>query len=66
MDFNELYHFFFETMPGIATLIGIFLVLSILVSVILERRTKKLYRDRPADDDEWAFSEDDENEKETS
>ena len=36
MDLNELYHFLFETYPGIGVLVGSGLVLSILVCVILE------------------------------
>lgn len=43
MDLGELYHFLFETIPGIGVLIGVGLVLSILASVIMERRTRKRF-----------------------
>ena len=63
MDFGAVYHFLFETMPGIAALIGGCLVLSIIICVIWERRTRKLYRDRPAEEDEWSMFDDDEQEE---
>ena len=41
MDFGEVYHFLFETIPGIGCLIGIGLVVSIIACIIMERRTRK-------------------------
>lgn len=46
MDFYEIYHFLFETYAGIGCLIGIFLVASVIVAVITEKRTKRIFRDR--------------------
>ncbi len=46
MDFAYLYHFFFETMEGIACLIAASLVLTTIVSIILERKTRAMYKDR--------------------
>ena len=63
MDLAELYHFLFETMPGIGVLVGACLILSLLVCIFWERRTRKMFRDRPVEDDEWAI--DDEPEEES-
>ena len=65
MSLNELYHFLFETYAGMGVLMGAVLVLSIIVCIVLERRTKRLFRDRgPAEKDEWSlFGDDDEDEE---
>ncbi len=55
MDLNELYHFLFETYPGIGILVGAGLILSILVCVILEFRTRKLYRNHEPAEDDWSL-----------
>lgn len=56
MDFAAIYHFLFGTMQGIGCLILIFLVLSTLIAIILERKTRKTFRDRgPREDDHWQF-----------
>ncbi len=62
MDFNEIYHFLFETYAGIGVLVGAGIVISLIVSVILEFRTRKRYRnhDLPPDEDEWSIFDDDE------
>ena len=61
MNINELYHFIFETYAGIGILIAIGLVISLLASVILEKRTRTVFRDRPEDEeDEWDLFDDDE------
>ena len=58
MDFSEIYHFVFETYWGIGVLVGAGLVLSIIVSIILEVRTRKMFRDHELDPvDEWAIVE---------
>lgn len=67
MDFFEIYHFLFETTTGVACMIGICLVLSVIACVIMERRTRKRYVDRKnEDDDDWSLFDDDEDNKETS
>lgn len=59
MDIGELYHFLFETYEGIGVLVGAGIVLSLLVSVIFEFRTRKLYRNHEIEDeDEWSLFED--------
>ncbi len=56
MDFAALYHFLFETVPGIAVLIGGGLVISVLVSVVLEFKTRHRFRNRPEPEhDEWSI-----------
>ncbi len=63
MDFDELYHFFFQTMPGIGLLMLIFIVLFILVALILERRTRKHFENRKNEEnDSWSLFGDDEDE----
>lgn len=61
MDFAALYHFLFETMQGIGCLILVFLVASTLIAAILERRTRKAFKDRGnVEDDGWKFEEEEE------
>ena len=61
MDFAALYHFLFETMQGIGCLILVFLVASTLITAILERRTRKTFKDRGnVEDDGWKFEEEEE------
>lgn len=59
-DFGDLYHFLFETYTGIGVLVGAGIVLSILVSIIFEIRTRKLYHNHelPEDEDEWSIFDD--------
>ena len=58
MDFAALYHFLFETMPGIGCLVLVFLIASVLVAAILERRTRATFKDRGnVEDDGWKFEE---------
>lgn len=59
MDIYEIYHFLFETYAGIGVLVGAGIVLSLIVSVIFEFRTRKLYRNHEVeDDDEWSLFDD--------
>ncbi len=60
MDFNELYHLLFETYAGIGILVGSGIVISLVVCVILEFKTRRLYRNHEIqdEDDEWAIFED--------
>ena len=60
MDFNEIYHFLFETYGGIGVLVGAGLVISIIVSFLLELRTKKMFKNHELDPvDEWSIIEED-------
>lgn len=58
-DVSDLYHFLFETFPGIGILIGAGIVLSLIACVIFEVKTRKLYRNHePEEQDEWSFLDD--------
>ncbi len=60
VNFEELYHFLFETMPGIGVLVGIGLLASIIVCVILERKTRKQFKNHEKTEDDWSLFDDDE------
>ena len=62
MDIGQIYHFLFETYTGIGCLVGAFLVITLLLAFLLERRTRRIYVDRPEpqDDDSDDFDVDDE------
>ena len=47
-------------------LIGVGLVLSILASVIMERRTRKRFANHEPAEDDWSFFDDEEDEDEDS
>lgn len=65
MDFNEIYHLVFETYTGIGILVGAGLVISILVSLLLEIKTRKIYKNHEvSEDDEWSIFADDDEEAE--
>lgn len=59
MDFNEIIHFLFETYAGIGVMVGAGIVLSLVLCVIFEIRTRKRYRnhDLPPEEDEWSIFE---------
>lgn len=63
MDFEALYHFLFESFAGIGVLIGAGLVISVIACVIMERRTRKVYKNHEKTADDWSlFDDDDEDE----
>lgn len=73
MDAGAIYHFLFETFTGIGILVAAGLVISLILCVIMERKTRSVYKDRgPKTDDEWSLfdeeddEEDDEEEEETA
>ena len=47
MDWVGLYHFLFETYAGIGVMVGAGIVISLIACVIMERRTRKTFVDRP-------------------
>lgn len=59
MDIGEIYHFLFETMPGVGVLILAGIVLSIILSAIFEVGIRKRYKTRDEEaQEEWdAFAE---------
>lgn len=63
MDFQALYHFLFESFEGIAVLVLLGLVISIIACLIMEWKTRRVFKDRgPADDDDDFLFFDDEEE----
>lgn len=58
MDFAAIYHFLFETYEGIGCLVGIGIVLSLIISVIMERRTRKTFKNHERTEDDWSFFDD--------
>ena len=63
MDWEALYHFLFESFAGIGILIGAGIALSLIACVIMERRTRKTFVDRPKGEDDWSFFDDDDEEE---
>ena len=63
MDIDEIYHFLFETMPGIGCLVGAGLVLSVIACVIMERRTRKQFKNHEKNEDDWSLFDDDDEEE---
>ena len=59
MDIDEIYHFLFETMPGIGCLVGAGLVLSVIACIIMERRTRKQFKNHEKTEDDWSLFDDD-------
>ena len=59
MNIEELYHFLFETI-----LVGGGLVISIIVCFILERKTRKQFKNHEKTEDDWSLFDDDEDESE--
>ena len=67
MSIESLYHFFFESFAGVGILVLAGLVISVLVCVIMEWRTRQAFKDRgevEADDDDFTFFDDDDDEDE--
>lgn len=65
MDAGAIYHFLFETYTGIGILVAAGLVISLILCVIMERKTRSIYKDRgPKADDEWSLFDDDDDEEE--
>lgn len=62
MDFNELYHFLFETFPGIGCLVGLGLLVSLILCLIMEKRTRKRFSNHERTEDDWSIFDDDDEE----
>ena len=66
MDWEGLYHFLFESYAGMGILIGAVFVVSFIACIIMERRTRKTFVDRPKGEDDWSFFDDDDDDDEDS
>lgn len=65
MDAGAIYHFLFETYTGIGILVAAGLAISLILCVVMERKTRSVYKDRgPKTDDEWSLFDDDDDEEE--
>lgn len=60
MDFDTLYHFLFETYGGIGVLILLFFAFTLIVSVVLERKTRKRFKNHEKSEDDWSLFDDEE------
>lgn len=58
MNPAELYHFIFETYTGLAILVGLGLVISVIACVIWEYRTRKVYQNHEKGPDDWSLFDD--------
>ena len=58
MDTGALYHFLFETYAGIGVLFAITVVICLIACVIMERRTRKIYKNHEKSEDDWSFFDD--------
>ena len=63
MDFDALYHFIFETYEGIGISILVCIVICIVLAFIMEKRTRKIYKNHEKTDDDWSFFDDDDDEE---
>lgn len=63
MDFGALYDFLFNTYAGIGCLVGIGLVVSLIACVIMERRTRKQFKNHEKTEDDWSLFDDDDEEE---
>lgn len=66
MDFEQIYHFLFQTYAGIGCMVGAGIVICLIISFIMEKRTRKLFVDRPKTGDEWSLFDDDDEDEENS
>ena len=66
MNLEELYHFLFETYQGIGVMVAAGIVISFIACVIMERKIRKRYSNRPKSPDDWSLFDDDDEEEETS
>lgn len=53
MDFDQLYHFVFETYAGIGVSILACAAVCIVLAALLERRTRRRFVDRPKSEDDF-------------
>ena len=65
MDFEQIYHFLFQTYGGIGCMVGAGIVICLIACIIMERRTRKRFVSREADEgtDVYVEGDDDEDEE---
>lgn len=63
MDADQLYHFLFETYSGLGVLFLATIVICLIACVLMERRTRKIYKNHEKTEDDWSFFDDDDEEE---
>ena len=63
MNFEEIYAFLFESYAGIGILIAAGLIISLIANIIMERRTRKVYKNHEKTADDWSLFDDDDEEE---
>lgn len=58
MEPQAIYHFLFQTYQGVGVLFLAAMIVCLIACIIMERRTRKQFVDRPAQPDDWDYSED--------
>ena len=55
MSIGEIYHFLFQTYLGVGCLVGAVLVVTFVLAIVFERKTRKRYVDRGfrSEEDDW-------------
>ena len=67
MDFQAIYKFIFESYAGLALLIGVALVCSIIAAALLEVKTRRLYYNHEPEEekDKWSLDENEDEDEDT-
>ena len=65
MDATEVIDFLFGSFGGLGCLVGAGLVISVIACIIMERRTRKRFADRPKGEDDWSIFDDDDEEEDS-
>lgn len=63
MDLQAAYHFLFETYQGMGILFLAAIVICLIACVIMERRTRKRFKNHEATEDDWDFFDEDEDDE---
>ena len=64
MDIQQAYHFLFETYEGIGVMVAVGIVVSFIACIIMERKIRKRYSNRPKSPDDWSLFDDEDEEDE--
>lgn len=62
MDARELYQFLFESYAGIGVLFALTVAICLVACVIMERRTRRIYKNHEKTEDDWSFFDDEDDE----
>ena len=64
MDFAQIYHFIFETYAGIGILVGAGLIVTLILAIVLEKKTRRIYKNIEKPKNSWSLFGDDEEDEE--